>query len=149
MDEIDSEPVQSGLEVRSVVARPVPLGRRHDRVDASDGLMVVVDLATNSAIAAGEMKRRQPMTTLAGGPHREGGAVQPYACANAQTREPRRTACPSAGTNCSRPQLTERKSPRSDRGMSAVSCGSVGVANCQVPCCTGRTKVISPLESVT
>jgi hypothetical protein len=74
MHEIDSEPVQSGLEVRSVVARPVPLGRRHDRVDASDGLMVVVDLATNSAIAAGEMKRRQPMTTLAGGPHRAGGS---------------------------------------------------------------------------
>ena len=31
-----------------------------DRVEASDGLMVVVELATSSALAAGEMKRRQP-----------------------------------------------------------------------------------------
>jgi hypothetical protein len=42
-----------------------------------------------------------------------------------------------------------KKSPRSDSGMRAVSCVSVAVANCQVPCCTGRTKVISPLQSVT
>ena len=43
---------------------------RRDRVEASDGLIVVVDLATSSAIAAGEMKRRQPMTTLASSPVR-------------------------------------------------------------------------------
>jgi hypothetical protein len=42
-----------------------------------------------------------------------GSRCSPYACASAQTREPRRTACPSAGTNCSRPQLPERKPPRS------------------------------------
>jgi hypothetical protein len=43
---------------------------RRDRVEASDGLMVVVDLATSSAIAVGEMKRLQPMTTLASSPVR-------------------------------------------------------------------------------
>jgi hypothetical protein len=32
--------------------------------------MVVVDLATSSAIELGEMKRRQPMTTLASSPDR-------------------------------------------------------------------------------
>ena len=41
-----------------------------------------------------------------------GNRCSPYACANAHIREPRRTACPSAGTDCSRPQLTEKKSPR-------------------------------------
>lgn len=41
-----------------------------DRVEASDGLTVVVDLAMSSAIAAGEMNRRQPMTTLASSPVR-------------------------------------------------------------------------------
>ena len=39
-------------------------------MEASEGLMVVVDLATSSAIAAEEMKRRQPMTTLASCPVR-------------------------------------------------------------------------------
>src|SRR5215468_7005762 len=39
----------------------------------------------------------------------------------------------STWTNCSPPQLTERKSPRTGSGTSAVPCGSVGVANCQVP----------------
>jgi hypothetical protein len=43
---------------------------RRDRVEASDGLTVVVDLATNSAIAADEMNRRQPITTLASSPVR-------------------------------------------------------------------------------
>ena len=38
--------------------------RRH-RVEASDGLKVVVDLAMSSAKATGEMKRRQPVSALA------------------------------------------------------------------------------------
>ena len=41
-----------------------------DRVEASDGLTVVVDLAMNSAMAAEEMNRRQAITTLASSPVR-------------------------------------------------------------------------------
>ncbi len=43
---------------------------RRDRVETSDGLTVVVDLATNSAMAAEEMNRRQPISTLGSSPVR-------------------------------------------------------------------------------
>jgi len=42
----------------------------HDRVEARAGLTLVVDRVMSSVIAAAEMNRRQPMTTLASSPDR-------------------------------------------------------------------------------
>src|SRR5437868_2314521 len=52
---------------------------RRDRVEVSDGLTVVVDLAMNSAMTAEEMNRRQPITTLGSSPVRSRtGRAGPY-----------------------------------------------------------------------